>query len=167
MHPFISQLACAKKSDTNKKPKPDNTLAAVAVAIAVAITTILTGGGYVFELFNDNSPNRNGDHKNPGNTKTFITAKTRTPLVDLNGKWLFAKGDDMERAQPGFDDSSWRQIAVPAYWEDKGAKDYNGYAWYRRTFQIEEETDQPIKYPPGKPSYSNSAPSLDDESRKV
>ncbi len=72
--------------------------------------------------------------------------------MDLSGPWKF-KGDWEENGlaqgwqQPGFDDSDWRELHVPATWEEQGimtanprwpstkANDgYNGYAWYRRHF---------------------------------
>lgn len=73
----------------------------------------------------------------------FITGETATRLVDLKGEWRFATGDDMHRAQVEFDDASWKNIEVPAYWEKRGYKNYNGYAWYRRSFNF-NETSGPL-----------------------
>jgi sialate O-acetylesterase len=42
----------------------------------------------------------------------------------------------MEWKEPAFDDSTWRSIAVPAWWETQGFRDYDGYAWYRTTFTV-------------------------------
>jgi hypothetical protein len=75
----------------------------------------------------------------------FSNTKGRVRLVDLNGEWRFAAGDDASRAQPDFDDSSWSAIDVSASWEDQGYKDYDGYAWYRRVFDLDEENlSQPL-----------------------
>ncbi|MCG8697319.1 MAG: beta galactosidase jelly roll domain-containing protein [Bacteroidales bacterium] len=55
---------------------------------------------------------------------------------NLKGQWKFSVGDDMLWAQPNFDDSDWDAIYVPGMWENKGYKEYNGYAWYRKTFKL-------------------------------
>ncbi|HEX2395773.1 MAG TPA: beta galactosidase jelly roll domain-containing protein [Bacteroidales bacterium] len=56
-------------------------------------------------------------------------------IISLSGSWKFTIGDNNEWANPQFDDSDWDQIMVPDSWEDQGYQDYNGYAWYRKTFQ--------------------------------
>jgi hypothetical protein len=56
-------------------------------------------------------------------------------VVSLSGYWKFSIGDDIKWANPSFDDSDWDQINVPGQWENEGYKDYNGYAWYRKTFK--------------------------------
>jgi hypothetical protein len=56
-------------------------------------------------------------------------------LFSLSGSWMFTIGDDMHWASPAFDDSKWDRINVPDAWENQGYRDYNGYAWYRRTFR--------------------------------
>jgi sialate O-acetylesterase len=60
-------------------------------------------------------------------------------VLDLRGQWKFEIGDNMDRAKPGFDDSDWEYIFVPAPWEDEGYPGYDGYAWYRKTFVISEK----------------------------
>ena len=57
-------------------------------------------------------------------------------LSRLTGYWKFSIGDDMIWAKPEYDDRNWDQIYVPAGWEKSGYDDYNGYAWYRKTFEI-------------------------------
>lgn len=54
--------------------------------------------------------------------------------VNLQTTWKFQPGDDMRRKEPDFDDSGWAEIFVPAKWEDQGYRDYDGYAWYRKSF---------------------------------
>jgi hypothetical protein len=65
----------------------------------------------------------------------IYTEKMSVP-VDLNlfGLWKFRTGDDLARKEIGFNDESWSEIFVPAKWEDQGYRDYDGYAWYRKTF---------------------------------
>jgi hypothetical protein len=55
-------------------------------------------------------------------------------VVSLSGSWKFTIGDDPQWSNPQFDDSDWDQIMVPDSWEKQGYDDYNGYAWYRKTF---------------------------------
>ena len=65
----------------------------------------------------------------------FAVAQNWKPLFDLRGQWKFEIGDDMHRAEPGFDDSKWESIHAPAAWEDEGFPGYDGYAWYRKHFR--------------------------------
>jgi|WetSurSiteA1Bulk_404760.scaffolds.fasta_scaffold02099_2 hypothetical protein len=57
-------------------------------------------------------------------------------IVSLSGYWKFSVGDDVKWASPTFDDSGWDQITVPGLWEDQGYQEYNGFAWYRKTFKM-------------------------------
>ncbi len=53
----------------------------------------------------------------------------------LTGYWKFSIGDNVKWADPEFNDTDWDQIYVPSDWEQNGYEDYNGFAWYRKTFQ--------------------------------
>jgi sialate O-acetylesterase len=57
------------------------------------------------------------------------------PLQSLAGTWKIRTGDDFTWKEPGFDDASWPDAAVPIYWETQGMKDYDGFAWYRLRFR--------------------------------
>jgi hypothetical protein len=57
--------------------------------------------------------------------------------INLQSTWRFQPGDDMRRKDPDFDDSGWSEIFVPAKWEDQGYRDYDGYAWYRKSFKYQ------------------------------
>jgi sialate O-acetylesterase len=59
--------------------------------------------------------------------------------IDLEGNWRFSIGDDTTWASPDFNDKNWEKIKVPSAWEDQGFHGYNGYAWYRKTFEIPKE----------------------------
>jgi len=76
--------------------------------------------------------------------------------LDLRGEWKFSvdpyeKGESQGWQAPGFDDSSWRSITVPGLWEPQGVtevnpkkpstngSDYDGAAWYRKSFKIPDE----------------------------
>lgn len=56
-------------------------------------------------------------------------------VVNLKGSWYFSVGDDPAWANPKTDVSNWDKIYVPGQWEDY-YKDYNGYAWYRKNFDM-------------------------------
>ena len=57
-------------------------------------------------------------------------------LQSLKGKWQFSIGMNDEWISPKFNDSSWESIKVPSPWEDEGFNGYNGYAYYRKKFNI-------------------------------
>ena len=56
--------------------------------------------------------------------------------VNLEGLWKFAIGDNTEWSKPNVDDNDWNTILVPASWEQQGYRDYDGKAWYRKTFFV-------------------------------
>ncbi len=65
-------------------------------------------------------------------------APAGSDTISLEGHWRFAPGDDAARASERLDDSAWKQIRVPALWENEGYPDVEGFAWYRRTVTIPE-----------------------------
>ncbi len=68
----------------------------------------------------------------------------RTPVkldVNLQSLWKFSKGDDMQRKEINYNDSEWKEIFVPARWEDQGYRDYDGMAWYRKSFTFTGTSD--------------------------
>ncbi len=56
--------------------------------------------------------------------------------VDLRGKWKFEIGDRPQYSQAEYDDSHWESIRVPGRWEDQGFPGYDGFAWYRKKFDL-------------------------------
>ncbi len=61
------------------------------------------------------------------------------PDLSLEGIWKFKIGDDKLRAEQNYDDSDWDSLFVPAHWEMQGYREYDGFAWYRKKFFINEE----------------------------
>lgn len=59
--------------------------------------------------------------------------------IDLQGVWKFRTGDDPAWNNPTPDASGWFDIIVPGNWENQGYNDYNGFAWYFKTFRIDED----------------------------
>lgn len=55
-------------------------------------------------------------------------------VIDLEGSWKFTIGDNKKWADPNYQDADWESIDVPAAWEEEGFYGYDGYAWYRKTF---------------------------------
>ena len=58
------------------------------------------------------------------------------PLVNLSGWWRLKAHDD-----PGFrrvecDVSSFSRVQVPGAWDQQGLADFDGHAWYRKTFDF-------------------------------
>lgn len=56
--------------------------------------------------------------------------------VNLQSAWKFKTGDDMKRKDPDYDDSAWDKLFVPGNWEDQGYRNYDGMAWYRKSFVL-------------------------------
>ena len=60
------------------------------------------------------------------------------PPLDLSGTWAAAPAtNDLRRAaiEPGFDDATWEQLAVPGHWRSAPAfADEDGPFWYRTRF---------------------------------
>ncbi|MGE5412499.1 MAG: hypothetical protein ACM3MI_16180 [Clostridiales bacterium] len=55
--------------------------------------------------------------------------------INLEGKWLFKKGDDESWKDLKLDVSDWQTIQVPGVWD----KNYDGFAWYRKEFRVEKD----------------------------
>jgi len=67
----------------------------------------------------------------------FTTANAQDKwerVINLHGKWKFSIGDKSLWGDRYFNDSKWEDIFVPSKWEDEGFNGYNGYAWYRTSF---------------------------------
>lgn len=67
-------------------------------------------------------------------------------IVDLRGIWKFETGDEEEWAVPEFDDKRWADIYVPSAWEDEGFPGYDGYAWYRKEFELNSDLNGQTVY---------------------
>ncbi len=73
-------------------------------------------------------------------------------LIALNGPWKFIEGDNMQYAEPSYDDSKWENMDLTAPpgahdddvglsgfipgWTSKGHANYSGYAWYRMKVSV-------------------------------
>jgi len=59
-----------------------------------------------------------------------------TAAVLLGNQWQFKTGDDLNWANPSYNDSLWQVLNVNETWEKQGVASYNGYAWYRVRFYL-------------------------------
>jgi hypothetical protein len=72
------------------------------------------------------------------------SCQERDRRENLQGYWKFILGDNKKFAKPEYDDSDWEKIYVPDSWQDEGFRNYNGYAWYRKTIEIEVENNDEL-----------------------
>lgn len=70
---------------------------------------------------------------------TLSARAEKYTIGEINGKWRFHIGDNMQWAQKDFDDSKWALIKVPSEWESQGYAGYDGFAWYRVKIFIPSE----------------------------
>jgi len=71
-----------------------------------------------------------------------VTVIKTVPLPKKNWKFITDPEDDGFQKKyyaAGFDDSSWRKIAVTGRWEKQNVGDYDGVAWYRLKFKMPEK----------------------------
>jgi sialate O-acetylesterase len=69
---------------------------------------------------------------------TNSNAQEYEKVKDLKGFWKFSIGDNADWALPDYDDSDWERIYVPGTWEEQGFHGFDGYAWYRTTFYLND-----------------------------
>jgi hypothetical protein len=74
-----------------------------------------------------------------GKIGVYRSADPLRPVQSLAGTWKLRTGDDITWKEPGLNDASWNDAAVPIYWETQGLKDYDGYGWYRYHFRPSPE----------------------------
>jgi beta-glucuronidase len=71
--------------------------------------------------------------------------------LSLSGPWRFAVDPhhDGVRAgwfEPGFEDGAWARVVVPHTWNVMPAhRDYSGFGWYRRTFDLRRVEDAHLR----------------------
>jgi sialate O-acetylesterase len=87
----------------------------------------------------DNENQQNVDENDLFQSADNMLEISKRNYIDLEGNWRFSIGDDAEWSLPDFSDNNWEKIRVPGMWEDQGFHGYNGFAWYRKTFEIKKE----------------------------
>jgi sialate O-acetylesterase len=58
---------------------------------------------------------------------------------NLSGIWKLSFKNYKGCRAIDYDDSDWQDIQVPASWESQGFNQYDGYAWYRKSFELSEQ----------------------------
>ncbi len=71
-----------------------------------------------------------------GRLGIFRFQKNPFLLINLQGIWSFATSMD---DKPISHASDWKKIIVPDEWEHQGYRGYDGFAWYKRTFEWSEK----------------------------
>lgn len=66
--------------------------------------------------------------------------------LNLSGSWKFELGDNAQWSNPAYDDSKWDRIHVPSPWEEEGYPGYDGYAWYRKHFEVDDDAREKLLY---------------------
>jgi sialate O-acetylesterase len=87
----------------------------------------------------ENNNQQEFDTKNFFNEFGKINSANDKNYINLEGNWRFSIGDDTAWASPDFNDNNWEKIRVPGTWEDQGFHGYNGYAWYRKNFEVSKQ----------------------------
>ncbi len=70
-------------------------------------------------------------------------------VTDLNDRWQFNPDPEKKGEQQGvykidFDDRAWKTIHALNYWQDQGFEDFQGTAWYRKTFTLSSDEIDPL-----------------------
>lgn len=64
-----------------------------------------------------------------------VIAQRLEKQIDLRGNWKFTIGDKPEWSADEANDTNWESIRVPGEWENQGFNGYDGFAWYRTSFE--------------------------------
>jgi hypothetical protein len=77
---------------------------------------------------------------------SLASAQEWKSVLDLRGKWKFDIGDEKKWAEKSFNDSKWEEVFVPSPWEDEGFPGYDGYAWYRKHFNLPPGAEKKVLF---------------------
>ncbi|MBN2137543.1 MAG: hypothetical protein JW720_07035 [Sedimentisphaerales bacterium] len=65
-------------------------------------------------------------------------AKYREELAQWQEKINEGNSKDQDCIAPGFDDTGWKEMALPGLWETTELGNFDGLVWFRRTFEVPE-----------------------------
>lgn len=74
-----------------------------------------------------------------GNIGLYSAGDKPVSDINLEGEWKFSINDNPDWKNISYDDKDWMNILVPGMWETQGFRDYDGFAWYRKTFKVDEK----------------------------
>jgi hypothetical protein len=66
------------------------------------------------------------------------TPRSDAQTLLLPERWHFRTGDDPAYALPETPEAAWGMMDVPDYWEREGYEGYDGIAWYRVHFHVDD-----------------------------
>ncbi len=67
-------------------------------------------------------------------------------ITNLEGRWKFSIGEREEWLSYNYNDTDWEEIYVPESWENQGFHGYNGYATYRKQFNLDKSQEGLMLY---------------------
>ncbi len=73
-----------------------------------------------------------------GPVKLYSDITSSLLSINLAGQWKFKVHNQTGAEKADFNDTSWSHIRVPSMWEKEGWENYDGVAWYRKSFDIPE-----------------------------
>ena len=76
--------------------------------------------------------------------QAFFALNLPAPLLDLMGEWEISHGDEANFPVGIAEAGGFQSIIVPGYWDRQGMGDFNGYAWYRKIFDLEPRAENLI-----------------------
>jgi hypothetical protein len=71
-----------------------------------------------------------------------IHSHDNTSRFTLPSSWKFMVGDSMKWKESSYNDEHWKEISVPAHWEETGYPGLDGFAWYRVAFTLPADWKQ-------------------------
>ena len=77
-----------------------------------------------------------------GNIGLYTYEGGFVPDVNLSGIWDFKIGDDSSFLKNNSLDSNTDKLMVPTHWDVQGYQDYDGFAWYKKSFVLPTEFDK-------------------------
>lgn len=75
-----------------------------------------------------------------GLTYSNVTIKVNLSIemdVDLSGEWSFIIDSTDKWIDPKANTKNWEKHILPSYWDKYGYKDFDGTAWYRKEFDMD------------------------------
>jgi sialate O-acetylesterase len=76
-----------------------------------------------------------------GKIGIYINESGFEPDINLSGIWDFKTDDDLSFLNNDNEKTSSIKLMVPAHWDIQGYQNYDGFAWYRKTFFLSKDFD--------------------------
>lgn len=74
-----------------------------------------------------------------GPVKLYSNVTNDLVAFNLSGNWKFAIHNQRGAERSDYNDANWSNIQVPSYWENADWHNYDGIAWYRKSFKLPDE----------------------------